>query len=637
MTMFKPVIVLSRLVVTKGGVRVFDEYFHSGLNVIRGENGSGKTTIADFIFFALGGDTPQWRAEAALCDYVYAEVLINGDPLTFRREIVAEKFRPMAIYWGDAERAQRAETEWQLYPYSGTSGKESFSQAVFRVAGVPEVKGILSARVTLHQVLRLVYVDQKTDYDQLFRADPFDSHVTREAVGDLLCGVYDDRLYEATLQVAEKQAESTALQSELRAIHLFLGDQMIPSLAWFEEEKATYERNRERAYADLSDMRTQTVRAPVEAVTSRRAQLAAELAAQNRVVRDIQDRIAQAEVETMDRQQFLAALQDRLRALAESQAIHESLGAFSFQFCPACYAPLTPQDDACHLCKTKTEARRGQNLLHLRHELEQQIRESEAMQEKLAAELARLSQELRPAQDRQSRMQLQYDELSTAPYAAADAAAADIHRQIGYLDRTIEDLEQRSRFAARISAITDRQAALAGDISRLTDEIAARKAAQEQTKHDISERIARLTVDLLKRDIPREAAFAEATRIHFDFGSNRVSVDGRTTFAASSNVYLKNAFHLALFLASTLNDYMRYPRLAIFDNVEDKGMEPPRSHNFQRIVRELSAATEVEHQIILFTSMIAPEFENEPALLVGPYYTHEFKTLRFSPTVASAP
>jgi hypothetical protein len=82
---------------------------------------------------------------------------------------------------------------------------------------------------------------------------------------------------------------------------------------------------------------------------------------------------------------------------------------------------------------------------------------------------------------------------------------------------------------------------------------------------------------------------------------------------------------------------MRYPRLAIFDNVEDKGMEPPRSHNFQRIVRELSAATEVEHQIILFTSMIAPEIEGEPALLIGPYYTHESKTLRFSPAVATTP
>ena len=67
-------------------------------------------------------------------------------------------------------------------------------------------------------------------------------------------------------------------------------------------------------------------------------------------------------------------------------------------------------------------------------------------------------------------------------------------------------------------------------------------------------------------------------------------------------------------------------------------MEPERSHNFQRLVRELSETSEVEHQVILFTSMIAPELERESALLVGPHYTHDNKTLQFSllPGVAPA-
>ena len=76
--------------------------------------------------------------------------------------------------------------------------------------------------------------------------------------------------------------------------------------------------------------------------------------------------------------------------------------------------------------------------------------------------------------------------------------------------------------------------------------------------------------------------------------------------------------------------YVPEPRLVILDNVEDKGMEPERSHNFRRLVRELSETAEAEHQIILFTSMIAPEFEKEPALLIGPRYTHQNKTLRFA-------
>ncbi len=237
---------------------------------------------------------------------------------------------------------------------------------------------------------------------------------------------------------------------------------------------------------------------------------------------------------------------------------------------------------------------------------------------------------MRPEIDKQQKIQLQYDELSIAPYASIDVAAAELHRSIGYLDRTIEDLEQRSRFAARISDITELQAALASDISKLTDEIATRKARQEQTKQHASELIAGLTRNLLQRDLPREAAFAEAEHIQFDFGLNRISVDGRRNFAASSNVFLKNAFHAAFLQASTQEGYLRYPRLVIFDNVEDKGMEPERSHNFQRLVRELSETAEAEHQIILFTSMIAPEFENEPPLLIGPRYTHENKTLRFA-------
>lgn len=55
MTMYKPTLEIKKLIVTARGESVFSADFHSGLNVIRGENSSGKSTIMDFLFYALGG------------------------------------------------------------------------------------------------------------------------------------------------------------------------------------------------------------------------------------------------------------------------------------------------------------------------------------------------------------------------------------------------------------------------------------------------------------------------------------------------------------------------------------------------------------------------------------------------------
>jgi DNA repair exonuclease SbcCD ATPase subunit len=65
MTPNRPSLFLRRLLVLNHtGGKAFDELFHKGVNIIRGQNSSGKSTIANLIFYVLGGDYTNWTTEA---------------------------------------------------------------------------------------------------------------------------------------------------------------------------------------------------------------------------------------------------------------------------------------------------------------------------------------------------------------------------------------------------------------------------------------------------------------------------------------------------------------------------------------------------------------------------------------------
>ena len=98
---------LQRLrIVTDTGAVAYDELFHRGVNIIRGKNSSGKSTIVRFIFFVLGGYYTDFVPQALKCRYVMAEVCINGTVVTLKRYLEhrddgkVNPSAPMYIYFG---------------------------------------------------------------------------------------------------------------------------------------------------------------------------------------------------------------------------------------------------------------------------------------------------------------------------------------------------------------------------------------------------------------------------------------------------------------------------------------------------------------------------------------------------------
>ena len=129
----KPTLQIRRFVVfAQDGSRAYDETFHSGVNIIRGSNSSGKSTIMNLLYFSLGGDYSAWSQAATQCRTVVVELLVNGVIATLKRNISSASLRPMMIYLGSMdETLQNTEDGWKLYPYRYTDNTFSFSRVLF--------------------------------------------------------------------------------------------------------------------------------------------------------------------------------------------------------------------------------------------------------------------------------------------------------------------------------------------------------------------------------------------------------------------------------------------------------------------------------------------------------------------------
>jgi hypothetical protein len=82
--------------------------------------------------------------------------------------------------------------------------RKAFSQALFLLLAIPEVASDASANLTMHQILRLLYSNQLSPVENLFRFESqFDRPILRDAIGRLPCRDYDPILYENEVRIRE--------------------------------------------------------------------------------------------------------------------------------------------------------------------------------------------------------------------------------------------------------------------------------------------------------------------------------------------------------------------------------------------------------------------------------------------------
>ena len=638
MTLFNPNLEVTSLAVFCRGHRVFDEKFHSGLNIVRGENSSGKSTIMDFIFYGLGGDLleHQWRESALLCDSVMMGVKLNGKEITLQRDVEKKSSQPMKIFFGPAtEAGQKSHEGWERYSFR-RGNSESFSQVMFRLLSLPEVQyGEANTKITMNQLLRLLYSDQLNSVEKLFRNQPFDDAITRQTVGDLLLGAFNEKYYAAKLNLKAFEAEIKDVISRITTLTRTHGRDGHPLTEdWLSQEQLRLKDDLEKLNEQIEEIEEQIFSTQFEDRLSLndQKQTYAKVQQLQMEIGAIREELDFVELETADSEEFIVSLSRKLDALHESKLVVHELNALAFEFCPACFAPVegTEVEGACSLCKQASDHKQvKERALRLINEYARQRQSSLDLQVARQRKISDLKAKLTATTELWEQAGRHYTVSLRSPTTELRTNLRSLNREVGYAQRELEELATRKSVVAEL-----REAQLRRDeLQRQIDDVkAVIEISEKRNRDQISQarRSIELEVlDFLRRDLERQSTFVNGEAVNFEFDGDRINVNGESFFSASSMVYLRNSFIASFAIASANHKSLSHPRFMLMDTVEDKGMEPERSRNFQRILYEKSTAATSVNQMIIATSMIAPELDN-PDVTVGDFYTHENRTLRLA-------
>ena len=629
-----PTLIVERMLIHKDGQAAYDEQFHVGVNVVRGDNSSGKSTVLNFIFYGLGGDLQDWSEAALRCTRVYLQVRLNGNVATLAREVTDRPRPAMDLFAGAIDEALEAPAaSWLRLGYIRSDKRESFSQIIFRLLNMPEVENETSGNITINQLLRLLYADQLSPVNNLFKSQgAFDDAGLRDAVGRLLFGAHSALFYENEQEIKRLNKDLDEATGAYRSLLAIAGEaEQGFTHEWVSVQRHRLEQEATAVSKALTDAERHMREAPDQTTTTLRGQEAAydEVVALQAQLGEAQADRDHLTLKIVDSDRFINSLQFKLRALRDSSTVATLVGNIRYTNCPACHAvtEVSGNEHACYLCKSPyDEGHERGRITALINETALQLDQSQHLQRSRQQKASEQEIRIRALRERWEKARDRLDSLRRVATTEQQLLVRDLNRQAGYIQRALEDLARMEQLASKLRDLSERRAALQSRITFLQGENEALYRQQANRISIASTLVSDEIRELLINDLRRQDIFENPQRVNFSFRENSISINEQRYFSASSRAILKSSFALALVAASTKLSFMRDPRFCIIDSLENMGVEAIRSQNFQRQIVRVSQSALVEHQIIFATAMLTPELDQNE-YTVGRHYTRDAPSL----------
>ncbi|GBC63427.1 hypothetical protein DENIS_4421 [Desulfonema ishimotonii] len=355
--------------------------FDKNIIIVEGDNGTGKSTFCNLIYFALGGEVPIFRRNndkrhdeitKDSNNYVDLYLSLNDASYLLRRyvgdnditvipyERVVKKISSENGKQVLDERVEfnLLEEETKIYPINRGKVKFIFSDWILKELGISVVEllhGYNTFKINISDLMRLIYHDQQPNPEGIFKKPDTnstyvsDSELVRKAIFELLIGKAYSEYYDSIVE-EKKLAKDKNLAKEVVKEYTSLADNI---------RKDGEAKNASFLQKDILDKEAQ-----IEKLHSARLAFKRNRTNSNTINQDIESckselieselklsRLKENLVSSLDERYKLKVVRDasvsEIKRIKKVIFSHDQLNLFTSDTCPYCLSPVDRAEGHC--------------------------------------------------------------------------------------------------------------------------------------------------------------------------------------------------------------------------------------------------------------------------------------------------
>lgn len=600
-----------------GGRRLVD--FSSGLNLIRGDITTGKTTLVRLLRGLLGGMPRHLPPETALVRALNGNVLLGSRTWNIYRPMLTTAEAPVDV----ADEAADPESEGFAVrlPAAGQGGYGEFvlTQLNLPVVSVPRARreptNELSPVTINDWLLYCIVTGDELDTQVFGHRDAF-RDLKRRWVFELAYGLYNEDLANLSAALRRIDIEIKAVETEAEVIRQFMAGTTIGKPEELEADLVAQQERLSQLQAQAQTLaQASTDAEPGEVISDARARVLDS----RRHLDELRTAIRQHESQLRDLSDLLRQLSNVSQRLTRSIVADEWMVDFDFVVCPRCGNDVDmhrAESPICYLCEQPepTTAPNRESLIREQDRVTSQVAETEQLigERQTALDALRADERVQTAvlAEASARLDSLTSEFVSARAAQLQAVASEtatIEANAAWTRRYLEFVGRQSEQAGRLAALQTRKAEIEEEIESNRTSVTdadANIAALEQRMLDY---LTRLHVpqlgDLLTVKINPNTYLPEVSTRTFD----ELSSQGLKT--------LVNVAHALAHHTVAIDRGLRMPGLLVLDGVSansgKEGFEGDRIVDMYELFREVSEQYGERLQLIVVDNDLPAELGDE--------------------------